>query len=49
MGQKGAIRNGTEGGYVEWDRRELSRMGQKGAKQNGAEGGSAHSGMECLT
>ena len=49
MGQKGAMWNGTEGGYAELDRRGLCGMGQKGAKQNGAEGGSAHSGMECLT
>ena len=30
MGQKGAMRNGTEGGYVEWDRKGLCGMGEKG-------------------
>ena len=49
MGQKGAKRNGTEGGYAEWDRRGLCGMGQKGAMQNGTEGGSVDSGMEYLT
>ena len=43
------MRNGTEGGYAEWDRRGLWGMGQKGAMRNGAKGGSADSGMECLT
>ena len=49
MGQKGAMRKGTEGGYAEWDRRGLRGMGQNGAMRNGTKGGSADSGMECLT
>ena len=49
MGQKGAMCNGTEGAYTEWDRRGLGKMGQKGAMGNGEDGSSADSGMECLT
>ena len=40
MGQKGAMQNGTEGGYAELDRRGLCTMVQRG---------SADSGTECLT
>ena len=49
VGQKGAMCNGTEGGYAEWDRRGLGKMGQKGAMGNGEDGSSADSGTECLT
>ena len=41
MGQKGAMWNGTEGGYAERDRRGICRVGQKGAKGNGTEWGYA--------
>ena len=30
MGQKGAMRNRTEGGYAEWDRRGLCGMDRRG-------------------
>ena len=48
MWQKGAMWNGTEGGYAKWDRRGLCGIGQKGAKRNDAEGVSADSGIKCL-